>query len=107
MNNEGSSNIGGHMEAMGIGIMLLVGLLQMVIFGLSIASFVIMIMAIIDITKRPDTWKDKMMWLILVILVPFCNLIYWFSIRKQINLAYPIAPQGPPTQTPTPPAAGQ
>lgn len=93
------------MEAMGIGLMLIIGILQLAIFALSIASFVIMILAIIDITKRPDTWKDKMMWLILVILVPFCNLIYWFSIRKQLNISHPIAPQGPPAQPPAPPAA--
>ena len=93
------------MEVMGIGLMLFIGILQLAIFALSIASFVIMILAIIDITKRPDAWKDKTMWLILVILVPFCNLIYWFSIRKQIDPTYPIASQGPPAQPPTPPAA--
>jgi len=58
----------------------------------AVGSFVLLIVVIIDIAKRPDwQWKmagqEKILWLLLVILVNFLaipSLIYWFSIRKKL-----------------------
>ena len=97
------------MEFIGILVFLVVVALQLAAMGLGVAALIIYILAIIDITKRSDQWKDKTMWLLLVILVPFCSLIYWFSVRKSVNRTYPIVSYPlvqPPTQPPTqPPAA--
>jgi hypothetical protein len=51
-----------------------------------------LIIALIDIAKRPDwQWKiagqEKILWFLLVILVNFLaipSLIYWFNIRKKL-----------------------
>jgi hypothetical protein len=57
--------------------------------GLSLVNFVFWIMAIVDSAQRPD-WQwvvagtSKVTWLILIILVPFCNLVYWFGTRKRL-----------------------
>ena len=72
----------------GIGIGLLFFGYGVVILG----SLAFMIVALVDIVRRPDwQWKlahqEKMLWLLLVILVNFLaipSLIYWFSVRKKL-----------------------
>ena len=62
-------------------------------FAVVIGTVVMMIIAIVDIVKRPDwQWKvagqEKILWLLLVILVNFLaipSLIYWFNIRKKLK----------------------
>jgi len=66
--------------------------LALVWFGVVIGSLVMLIVAIVDIVKRPDwQWKlagqEKILWLLLVILVNILAipaLIYWFNIRKKL-----------------------
>ncbi len=58
-----------------------------------IGSLVMLIVALVDIVKRPEwQWKlagqEKILWLLLVILVNFLaipSLIYWFNIRKKLQ----------------------
>ncbi len=58
----------------------------------SIIPLVFMIVAIVDIARRPDwQWKlaqqEKVTWILLVVLVNFfavTALIYWFSIRPKL-----------------------
>ncbi len=72
----------------GIGIGLLFFGYGVVILG----SLAFMIVALVDIVRRPDwQWKlahqEKVLWLLLVILVNFLaipSLIYWFSVRKKL-----------------------
>jgi len=74
--------------AAGVGIALLVGAYIVVIFG----SLAFMIVALVDIVRRPDwQWKlagqEKVLWIILVLVVNFLaipSFIYWFSIRKKL-----------------------
>ena len=69
----------------GIGAVFL--LLIVLWFVIIIGSLVMMILALIDIVKRPEwQWKlagqEKVLWLLLVILVNFLaipSLIYWFT----------------------------
>jgi hypothetical protein len=57
-----------------------------------IASLVMLIVALVDIARRPEwQWKlagqEKVLWLLLVILVNVLAipaLIYWFNIRKKL-----------------------
>jgi hypothetical protein len=76
--------------------------------ALGIVGFVFLIMAVVDIAKRPDwQWQmsgqDKVLWLILSILVAMpCALIYWFAIRPKLvgversaGLASPTGPVVP------------
>src|ERR1700722_4510681 len=73
----------------GIGFALIV----IVWFAVVIGSLVMLIVALVDIVRRPDwQWKlagqEKILWLLLVILVNFLaipSLIYWFSIRKKLQ----------------------
>ncbi len=61
-------------------------------FVVIIGSLVMMIVAVVDIVKRPDwQWRlagqEKVLWLLLVILVNILAvpaLIYWFVIRKKL-----------------------
>ena len=71
-----------------VGIVLIVALYVVAVIG----SIVLLIIALIDIAKRPDwQWKiagqEKILWFLLVILVNFLaipSLIYWFNIRKKL-----------------------
>lgn len=61
-------------------------------FVVIIGSLVMLIVALVDIVKRPDwQWRlagqEKVLWLLLVILVNILAvpaLIYWFVIRKKL-----------------------
>ena len=60
--------------------------------AVAIASLVMMIVALVDIVRRPEwQWKlagqEKVLWILLVILVNILAvpaLIYWFSIRTKL-----------------------
>ena len=83
----------------GIGLFVFFFILIVVI---SIGSLVFFIIALVDIAKRPDwQWKmagqEKILWLLLVILINFLaipSLIYWFSIRKQLQAVEEAAAKG-------------
>ena len=65
-------------------------------------SLVMMIVALVDIVRRPEwEWKiagqEKTLWLLLVILVNFLaipSLIYWFNIRKKLLAVREAATRG-------------
>ncbi len=68
------------------------GVLFFVYLAVILGSVAFMIVALVDIVRRPDwQWRlahqEKILWLLLVILVNFLaipSLIYWFSIRKKL-----------------------
>ncbi len=72
----------------GAGVFIFFAVYAIVIIG----SLVMLIVALVDIVKRPDwQWKvagqEKVLWLLLVILVNILaipSLIYWFVIRKKL-----------------------
>jgi hypothetical protein len=78
-------------DTTGLGIGLVIFFIAWVVIG--IGSLVFLIVALVDIVKRPEwQWKmagqEKILWLLLVILVNFLaipSLIYWFSIRKKLQ----------------------
>ena len=80
------------------GIVVLFVLWAVVVVG----SLVMLIVALVDIVKRPDwQWKlagsDKILWLLLVILVnvfAIPALIYWFSVRKRLITVSEAAARG-------------
>jgi hypothetical protein len=84
--------------SLGIGLAVLV----LAWFALGIGSLVLLIVALVDIVKRPDwQWKlagqEKTLWLLLVILVNFLaipSLIYWFNIRKKLKAVEAAAAAG-------------
>jgi hypothetical protein len=63
-----------------------------ILAGLAIAGFVLMIVSLVDILKRPDwQWKlagqEKVLWIVLVLVVnafAIVSLIYWFNIRRRL-----------------------
>ena len=71
-------------------------------FVIAIGSLVMMIVALVDIVRRPEwQWKlagqEKVLWLLLVILVNFLaipSLIYWFNIRKKLKAVAEAAAAG-------------
>jgi hypothetical protein len=71
-------------------------------FAVIIGSLVLMIVALVDIARRPDwQWKlagqEKILWLLLVILVNLLaipSLIYWFNIRKKLQAVEAAAVNG-------------
>jgi len=73
---------------LGAGFVLLFVIYGVVIIG----SIVMLVVALVDIVRRPDwQWKlagqEKVLWILLVILINFLAipaLIYWFSIRKKL-----------------------
>ncbi|MGD0394431.1 MAG: DUF2510 domain-containing protein [Acidimicrobiales bacterium] len=75
-------------DAFGAGLVVLFVLYGVVIIG----SLAMLIVALVDIIKRPDwQWKlagqEKVLWILLVILVNVLaipSLIYWFNIRKKL-----------------------
>ena len=84
---------------------------------LSLLTIALMVFALIDIiTRRDDQVKylPKMVWLILVILLPFIGSVLWFAIgreyegqgislpRRQAAAPYPQSP--PQNWAPPPPA---
>ena len=79
-------------DSTGLGIGLAIFFIVLVI-AISIGSLVFLILALVDIVKRPDwQWKlagqEKILWLLLVILINFLaipSLIYWFNIRKKLQ----------------------
>ncbi len=65
--------------------------------AIGIGNFVILIISIIDITKRE--WPDKTTWLLIVLLAPFGSLIYFFNERKKLDAkGYVIAVRNMPSQ---------
>jgi len=82
----------------GAGIVLLFIVYGIVVVG----SFVMLVVALIDIVRRPDwQWKlagqEKVLWILLVILINFLaipSLIYWFSIRKKLMAVEAAAASG-------------
>lgn len=74
------------------GIGVVIAILLIVWFLIIIGSLVMMILALVDIVRRPEwQWKlagqEKVLWLLLVILVNFLaipSLIYWFNVRKKL-----------------------
>ncbi len=50
---------------------------------IGIGNLIILIISIIDITKRE--WPDKTTWLLIVSLAPFGSLIYFFNERKKLD----------------------
>jgi hypothetical protein len=78
-------------DTTGLGIGLVIFFIAWVVIG--IGSLVFLIVALVDIVKRPEwQWKmagqEKILWLLLVILVNFLaipSLIYWFSIREKLQ----------------------
>ncbi|HVA06659.1 MAG TPA: DUF2510 domain-containing protein [Acidimicrobiales bacterium] len=74
--------------AFGVGIAALIIVWLVIVVG----SVVSMVVALIDIVRRPEwQWKlarqEKVLWLLLVILINFLAipaLIYWFNIRKKL-----------------------
>ena len=69
---------------------------------IAIGSLVLLVVALVDIVKRPEwQWKlagqEKILWLLLVILVNFLaipSLIYWFNIRKKLQAVEVAAANG-------------
>jgi hypothetical protein len=86
------------LNPIGFGFILLVIVYGVVIVG----SVVMLIVALVDIIRRPDwQWKlagqEKVVWILLVILVNFLAipaLIYWFNIRKQLIVVEQAAASG-------------
>lgn len=71
-------------------------------FVIAIGSLVMLIVALVDIVRRPDwEWKlagqEKVLWLLLVILINVLaipSLIYWFNIRKKLKAVEAAAAAG-------------
>ena len=86
-------------SALGTGFVFVFFLFPFIIF---IGSVVMLIVALVDIVKRPEwQWKlagqDKILWLLLVILVNILAipaLIYWFSIRTKLMAVQTAAAAG-------------
>ncbi len=76
-------------DPIGVGFIVFFILYGIVVVG----SLVMMIVALVDIIRRPDwQWKlagqEKVVWILLVILINVLaipSLIYWFSIRKKLQ----------------------
>jgi hypothetical protein len=85
-------------DAFGAGLVVLFILYGVVIIG----SLAMLIVALVDIIKRPDwQWKlagqEKVLWILLVILVNVLaipSLIYWFKIRKKLIVVERAAASG-------------
>ena len=71
-------------------------------FIVGIGSFVMLIVSLVDMVKRPDwEWKlagqEKVLWILLVILINFLAipaLIYWFNIRQKLIAVREAAQRG-------------
>ena len=79
-----------------------IGVLIFIWFVVIIGSLVMLIVALVDMVKRPDwEWKlagqEKVLWILLVVLVNFLaipSLIYWFNIRKKLIAVREAAQRG-------------
>jgi hypothetical protein len=84
------------------GIGVAIAIVFIVWFLIIIGSLAMMILALVDIVRRPEwQWKlagqEKVLWLLLVILVNFLaipSLIYWFNIRKKLKIVEEGAARG-------------
>jgi hypothetical protein len=84
------------------GIGIAVATLIILWFLIVIGSLVMMILALVDIARRPEwQWKlagqERVLWLLLVILVNLFaipSLIYWFNIRKKLKIVEDSAASG-------------
>jgi hypothetical protein len=84
------------------GIGVAIAIVFIVWFVIAIGSLVMMIVALVDIVRRPEwQWKlagqEKVLWLLLVILVNILaipSLIYWFNIRKKLKAVADAAAAG-------------
>lgn len=73
-----------------------------ILFAVGIASFVLFVVALVDMVKRPDwEWKlagqEKVLWILLVVLVNFLAipaLIYWFNVRMKLIAVREAAQRG-------------
>jgi Protein of unknown function (DUF2510) len=79
-----------------------VGVLVIVYLAVILGSLAMMVIAVIDIVRRPEwQWKiagqEKVLWLLLVILINILaipSLIYWFNIRTKLVAVEEAAAQG-------------
>jgi len=61
-----------------------VGVMIIIIMVLSLASFVITIMALIDVLKNEFVGTNKIVWVLLVVLLaPLGSVLYYFIGRRQ------------------------
>jgi hypothetical protein len=85
-------------SAAGVGI----AFLFIVYFVVIIGSLAMMVVALVDIVRRPEwQWKiagqEKILWLLLVILINIFaipSLIYWFGVRKKLIVVEEAAAAG-------------
>jgi hypothetical protein len=91
------------MQAAGnVGFGIGLGIIIFVWVVVGIGSLVMLVVALVDIVKRPDwEWKlagqEKILWILLVVLINFLaipSLIYWFNIRKKLIAVREAAQRG-------------
>jgi hypothetical protein len=91
------------MQAAGnVGFGIGLGIIIFVWVVVGIGSLVMLVVALVDIVKRPDwEWKlagqEKILWIVLVVLINFLaipSLIYWFNIRKKLIAVREAAQRG-------------
>jgi hypothetical protein len=77
-------------DATSLGAGLGIGLFFFVFIALDIAIFVLWIMSIVDFVRRPEwQWrlagKERVLWIVLVIVLNFLAIYYWFWLRKDLQ----------------------
>ncbi len=89
-------------DAFSAGAPILFATLALVWFVVVFGSLAMLIVAIVDIARRPDwQWKlarqEKLLWILLVVLINIFAvpaLIYWFNIRKKLIAVEEAAARG-------------
>lgn len=68
-----------------IGVAGMMGLAAMLVMWIVFAAaFVLWLWALVDILKNEFTGSNKLIWLLVVILIPFVGMVlYWFIGREQ------------------------
>jgi Protein of unknown function (DUF2510) len=104
--------------AVGAGVLII-----LILFAPAILLLVLWILSIVDIAKRPEwQWriagKDKVLWLVLVVLISILAIYYWWGVRPDLQrverdaaagafgpgtMTFSGWQPGPPAPWPTPP----
>ena len=80
------------------GILAAIGVFIFIFWIIGIANFVFWLISLIHIIKHEDI-PNRTMWIVLILLVPFADLVYFFGPRRKYNKGGgmpSMPPQGPP-----------
>ena len=67
----------------GVSVVMLVVYCCLLIFGLIYLVFTVLM--IVDVAKRPDEQANKVVWILVMLFIPFGTVLYYFLVKRKYD----------------------